>query len=64
MAIGQRSNDTDRVRPKYSEEALSSATFSTTNPTWTGLELNPVLSDVKELTEYGGVISLLSLTGC
>jgi hypothetical protein len=40
-----------------------SAAFSTTNPTWTGLELNPVLSDVKELTGYGGVISLLSLTG-
>ena len=56
MAIEHQSNDTDTAQPKYSEEA---ATFSTTNPTCTGLELNPVLSDVKELAEYGGVISLL-----
>ena len=62
MTIQHRSNDTDRVQPKYSEEPFPSATLSTTNPTWTGLELDPVLSDVKGLTEYGGVISLLSLT--
>jgi hypothetical protein len=55
------------ILTEYSRNILRkpfpSATLSTTNPTWNGLELNPVLKDVKELTEYGGVISLLSLIG-
>jgi hypothetical protein len=38
MTMEYRSNDTDTVQPKCSEEP---ATFSTTNPTWTGLEVNP-----------------------
>jgi hypothetical protein len=31
-------NDNDRERMKYQEETFSTATMSTTDPTWTGLE--------------------------
>jgi hypothetical protein len=33
----QQWNDTDREKPKNSERNLSSATLSTTNPTWINL---------------------------
>jgi hypothetical protein len=36
-------NDNDREEPKYLEKNLSLCTVPTTNPTWTGLGLNPHL---------------------
>jgi hypothetical protein len=36
-------NDTDRGKLKYSVKKLSQCTLPTTNPTWTGLGLNPGL---------------------
>jgi hypothetical protein len=33
-------NDPDREKPKYVEDPLISTSFSTGNPTWTGVGLN------------------------
>lgn len=33
-------NDPDREKPKYVEDSLINTSFSTGNPTWTGVGLN------------------------
>jgi hypothetical protein len=44
------SNGSDRGRPKYPEKTCLSATFSTTNPTWSGLGANPGLHSERMAT--------------
>jgi len=50
MSVEHRGNDTDRGKQSYWRKAGSSATFSTINPAWTGLGLNPA-SAVREAGE-------------
>lgn len=50
--IASITNDTDRWKPKYSEEPCPNATSSTTNVTWTALRLNPVLLGEELMSEY------------
>jgi hypothetical protein len=45
-------NDKWLDKPKYSENTWSSATLSTTNPTWPDLGLNLDLSSEEQVTNY------------
>jgi hypothetical protein len=52
MCIEHWGNDTDRGKPKYSEENLSQCHLSTTNLTWTNLWMNMGLHNERPVTNH------------
>jgi len=44
-------HEPDRGKPKYLEKKCPSDPSSTTNPSWTGLELNPEIQSNRGLTD-------------
>lgn len=49
--------DTDQGKPNYPEKTCHSATFSTPNPMWIGLVLNPGLLGERPATAWNVILS-------